>query len=68
VIGKIVREKRKEQRKTQGELAKQVGISRVYIAGIETEKYNPSIKVLVRIADVLDIDLNFLKNNVGNIV
>ena len=41
-------------------------ISRAYYADVERGRYTPSLKVLSRLADILGIDLNFLKRNDGN--
>lgn len=45
---------------TQGELAKQVGVTRQTMNLIEAQKYNPTIKVCLQIAKVLDAKLDEL--------
>ncbi|MCM3086708.1 helix-turn-helix transcriptional regulator [Bhargavaea ginsengi] len=45
---------------TQGELAKQVGVTRQTMNLIEAQKYNPTIKVCLQIAKVLDVKLDEL--------
>lgn len=58
----IPRKKIKELRKLKGfsqkELAKLTGVSQSYISELEAGiKTNPSIKVIKRIAEVLEIDI-----------
>jgi len=48
-----VRERRKEQRITQAELAEQVGVSRQTIIAVEQGDYAPSVYLALRIARVL---------------
>lgn len=45
---------------TQQELATAVGVSRSHIAGIETGRANPSLDLVMRIGDVLGIDLQLV--------
>lgn len=59
-IAEQVRSARKKVGMTQVQLAKAAGISRSYLAGVEGGNYNPSLKVLVSIAGVCHVDLNFL--------
>ena len=51
---------------TQYQIADAVGVSRAYYADVERGRYTPSLKLLSRLAVLLDIDLNFLKGNDGN--
>lgn len=44
---------------TQQSLADAVGVSRAYIAAIETGRANPSLDLVVRVADRLGIELDF---------
>lgn len=39
---------------TQGELADQLGVSRQTVNAIETEKYDPSLPLAFKIAEVFD--------------
>ena len=59
-LGEHVREAREKARLTQAELAEKAGISRSYLAAVEGNKYNPSLKTLMAIAKVCKVDLNFL--------
>ena len=48
-----VRERRKERRLTQAELAEQVGVSRQTIIAVEQGDYAPSVYLALRIARTL---------------
>ena len=60
LIGKYLKEKRAKQNKTQREVAENTGTSRSYIADLEAGRYMPSVKVLIKLALYLGMDLNFL--------
>lgn len=61
MIGKNIAEHRKAQRMTLSELAKRSNVSKSYLSNIERNvNQNPSIAVLERIANVLNVDVNFL--------
>ena len=60
-IGDVLKSARKKAGLTQLELSGMVGVSRAYYADVERGRYTPSLKVLSRLADILGIDLNFLK-------
>lgn len=49
-----VRERRKQLRVTQAELAEQVGVSRQTIISVERGDYAPSVYLAIRIARALD--------------
>ena len=65
-IGETLRDARKSKRLTQTEVAKSVGVSRAYYADVERGRYNPSLKLMSKLAKLLSINLNFLKKNDGN--
>lgn len=65
-IGEALREAREKAGLTQMELSSKVGVTRAYYADVERGRYTPSLRVLSKLAEVLDIDLNFLKQNDGN--
>lgn len=56
VIGTNVRRARHKAGLTQEQVALEAGIDLTYIGGIERGKRNPSVLVLARIADALDIE------------
>lgn len=45
---------------TQGDLAKQIGVTRQTMNLIEAQKYNPTIKVCLLIANALDTSIEKL--------
>jgi putative transcriptional regulator len=55
-----VREHRLNKNLSQNNLAKEVGVARQTINLIENNKYNPSLDLCIRIAKILDTDLNTL--------
>ena len=58
MIGKRIRALRTQAGLTQDELAAKVGVSRVYIAQMETGKQdNPTLKVLRALAKALRVDV-----------
>lgn len=63
ILGKIIKEKRKEFKLTQNQLAEKVYLSRSYIADVENGRYNPSLDTFVSIANVLQLNLNELLLN-----
>ena len=56
-IGWNLRRLRKEREITQEDFATDSGFDRGYISGVERGVRNPSVKVLVRIADSLKVDV-----------
>lgn len=65
-IESVIREAREKAKMTQYQIADAVGVSRAYYADVERGRYTPSLKLLSRLAVLLNIDLNFLKENDGN--
>ncbi|HJO93481.1 MAG TPA: helix-turn-helix domain-containing protein [Victivallales bacterium] len=59
-IGKYLREIRKNQRMTMKEVALKVGVTESLISQIETDKVSPGIDTLLTIAEVLNINLDYL--------
>lgn len=62
----VIRKAREKAGMTQYQVADSVGVSRAYFADVERGRYTPSLKLLSRLGKLLDIDLNFLKENDGN--
>ena len=59
---KIIQQKMREKNLSQGQLASLVGMKQQYISKILLGKVkNPSFEIVVKIAEVLDIDLNQFK-------
>lgn len=57
VVGGNVRRLRIERGLTQEQLAFEAALDLTYVGGIERGKRNPSLLVLVRIAEALQVDL-----------
>lgn len=55
-----VKEYRKAAGLTQFQLAQQVAVARQTINLVENDKYNPSLDLCIRLAKVLQTDLNHL--------
>lgn len=53
-----VKELRKKRGWTQGELGERLGISRQSVHSIETGKYDPSLPLAFRIADIFGASLD----------
>ena len=59
-VGKIIADLRKSKNMSQGDLAKQTGISQVMVGKYERGDAIPSIEVAKRIADTLEVSLDYL--------
>jgi len=59
-IGDRLREARKNRRLTQEELSELSGVARENIGRYETGKSQPSIDVLLRLADALEVSTDYL--------
>lgn len=55
-VGRKIRELRKSRRLTQEALAHDAGMAMRYLAGIERGEENPTLAVLVRLANALDVE------------
>lgn len=55
-----VKEYRVEKKMSQSTLAKEINVARQTINLIENNKYNPSLDLCIRLAKVLETDLNSL--------
>lgn len=58
---------RAEQRMTQEQLAKEVGVTRATIVAIEGGNYNPSLELAFRIAHYFNADINMVFSIEGEI-
>lgn len=59
-IGKIIADLRKERGMSQTDLATKTGISQVMVGKYERGDASPSIEVAKKIADALEVSLDFL--------
>ncbi|WP_234929775.1 helix-turn-helix domain-containing protein [Bacillus mycoides] len=56
----IVKKSRQNKKLRQIEVSKSASISRNYLSDIENDRYTPSLKTFIRLASVLELDLNLL--------
>lgn len=59
-FGRNLREARKARGFSQEGFAHAVDLDRTYIGGIERGERNPGLKVIIRIADALELDVGEL--------
>lgn len=60
MFGDRLKELREDQGMTQTDLANLLNISRTSISGYETEANDPSIDILIKIADIFNVSLDYL--------
>ncbi|MEK4628077.1 helix-turn-helix transcriptional regulator [Solibacillus sp. FSL R7-0682] len=69
ILRKKLIEKRKQHKLTQIDLAKQLGISEVYVRKLERGSRNPSITLMIKFEEFFDLSMKelfpdiFLKEN-----
>lgn len=59
-MAKVIYSARKDKKMTQSELAVSSGLDRTYISDIERGKRNPTISVLLRLAEALGVSVSVL--------
>lgn len=59
-IASNIRQQRAKNKISQEKLSELTGISQQFICNIETEKVNPSVETLLKIANALNVTLNDL--------
>lgn len=59
-IASNIRQQRSKNKISQEKLSELTGISQQFICNIETEKVNPSVETLLKIANALNVTLNDL--------
>ncbi|MCI9181658.1 MAG: helix-turn-helix transcriptional regulator [Acholeplasmatales bacterium] len=64
----LVKRKRLSNLLSQKDLAKSIPISKVTYSKIENHQQNPNFFVIRRLAEILDIDLNIIKEEQSLIV
>ncbi|QTL99139.1 helix-turn-helix domain-containing protein [Iocasia frigidifontis] len=67
-LGEKLKKLRIENKMTQEDLAKKIGVSRGTVAGYETQDKNPKYKTLKKIASVLNCSIDYLLNNPSTLV
>ena len=60
VIADIIKKHRKKLKMTQSELAEKAGVDPKYISRIETAISSPSLMVVEKIFDILNVDISYL--------
>lgn len=60
MLGERIKLLRKEQSITQDQLAEYINVSRSSVNGYENDGVEPSLNVLVKIADRFDVSLDYL--------
>ena len=59
-LGRRLRDLRKQQNRTQGELSRRTGIATSTISKVENNQLSPSFETLLRLAEGLEVDLTDL--------
>ncbi|OGH18933.1 MAG: transcriptional regulator [Candidatus Levybacteria bacterium RIFCSPHIGHO2_12_FULL_38_12] len=59
-LGQRIKELRKENEMTQEDLAFKVGVDRSYMGFVERGEKNPTLKKLIKIAQILKVSLSEL--------
>lgn len=65
IFGKVLRQVREEKGLTQEKLAELAEVDRTYIYRLETGKRSPSLDIIFRISDALNISPGALLENVN---
>lgn len=66
-LGEVIRKARNERKLTTTELAKMVGLTQGYISHIENNRKNPSLDIIRKLANTLNIDFYELAYFAGHI-
>lgn len=61
-LGEKIKELRMQKMYSQGEIAKELGVSRAMISYIENDEKIPSVAMLKRLAKLLEVSLDYLVN------
>lgn len=65
-IGDRIREIRRTEGLSQGELALQLGVKQGYISTLETHKNNPSEQLILSLCRIFGVRYDWLKNGTGD--
>lgn len=66
-LGQRIRERRKEKRITLTQLSRQTGFSTGYLSQVERDMANPSMAVLIKVADALGTHIGFFFDEVWRV-
>ena len=58
--GQIIEEARKKANMTQAELAEKIGTNKSYISRVETGKTEPSLKTIVKLAELYKVSTDMI--------
>jgi len=67
IFGENLKKFRSEKNISQEELAFKAELDRTYISGLECGKRNPTLKIIVKLANALDMSPSELLNNLHSI-
>lgn len=59
-FGERIRKYRKLKKFTQDDLGEKVGVTKSYVSKVESESTTPSLEMLVKIAETLEVDISDL--------
>lgn len=59
-IGDKIKKLRKERRWGQAELAKKLDVHTTHISRLETDKYTPSLELLMKMAEIFEVTTDYL--------
>lgn len=62
-VGRRIKQFRKQKGLTQVKLAEKAGISRSYLADVESDRYNPSLTTLMNLAQALNVTASCFLND-----
>ncbi len=60
VVGSILKYLRQKMEWTQSEVARKIGVVQQTYAGYESGKHQPNIEMIIRLADLYDMTLDFI--------
>lgn len=58
-FGRLLREHREGQSWTQEDLASELGVDRAYVSQLERGIRTPTLRTLIKLADVFSVDVTF---------
>jgi transcriptional regulator with XRE-family HTH domain len=59
-LGEKIKKLRKDRKWSQGQLAEMLGVHVTHVSRIETGRYAPSLELLKKLAETLDVTTDFL--------
>lgn len=68
IVGERIRKSRLEKNLSQFELGKMIGVTKVSISGYERINRTPKIDKLIKLADALDVSIDYLLGRDINVI